>query len=232
MDNPVLILAEVVSAILCFILLRFMIKPYQYTGESRYVGLPLGFGFLGASYLFMGLASSSDSLPFIEDMKWLQLFTQAYAFAFLAMTYYFSKQTAERKLLWWQVTFTGLIIGLIVSYLIVFEPPSLALPSYKIVDEYFRFFNIIFASYLSLHTLRSHTVKPDSKTMWFPLGYVLLTFSQYSFLIWSLDSSFTAFAGAHVLRLAGLLVFLFMSFHTFASPHDVTTKGKMPDEKV
>lgn len=230
MDNPVLILAEVVSAIICFILVWFMIKPYKYTGDSRYVGLPLGFGFLGASYLFMGLASSSDVILFVEDMKWLQLFTQAYAFAFLALTYYFSKQKPERKLLWWQVTFTGLIICFIASYLIVFEPPLLALPSYKTVDEYFRIFNIIFSSYLSCHTLRSHAANPDSKTIWFPFGYVLLVFSQYSFLVWSLDSSFSAFVGAHVLRLAGLLVFLFVSFHTFTSPHEVTTEGKVTNE--
>jgi hypothetical protein len=45
MENLVLILIEIVSAILCFVLLRSMIKPYRTTGEGRYLGLPLGFGF-------------------------------------------------------------------------------------------------------------------------------------------------------------------------------------------
>jgi len=232
MDNLVLILAEVVSAIICFILVRFMIKPYQYTGESRYFGLPLGFVFLGISYLFMGFALFSDTLIFIEDMKWLQLLTQAFAFAFLAVTYYFSKQSSERKRLLWQITFAGMIVALVVSYLIVFVPPTFVLPSYKTVDEYFRIFNIILALYISLQALRSHAMKPGHKTIWFPLGYVLLVFSQYSLLVWSLDSSFSAFVGAHVLRLMGLFVFLFVSFHTFASSTDVTTKGKVSDEEV
>jgi hypothetical protein len=222
MDNLILILAEAVSAILCFVLVWFMIKPYRFTGESRYVGLPLGFVFLGLSYLFMGIALFSDTLIFIEDMKWLQLLTQAFAFAFLAVTYYFSKRTSKRKRLRWQISFTGLIVGLVISYLIVFVPPTFVLPSYKTVDEYFRLVNIILVSYVSLHALRSHTMKPDPKTLWFPLGYVLLVFSQYSSLVWSLDSSFTALVGAHVLRLTGLMAFLLVSLHTFVTPPDAT----------
>jgi len=222
MDNLILILAEAVSAILCFVLVWFMIKPYRFTGESRYVGLPLGFVFLGLSYLFMEVALFSDTLIFIEDMKWMQLLTQAFAFAFLAVTYYFSKRTSKRKRLRLQITFTGLIVALVISYLIVFVPPTFVLPSYKTVDEYFRLVNILLVSYISLHALRSHTMKPDPKTLWFPLGYVLLVFSQYSSLVWSLDSSFTALIGAHVLRLTGLLIFLLVSVHTFVTPHDAT----------
>lgn len=220
MDNLILILAEVVSAVLCFILVRYMIKPYQYTGESRYVGLPLGFVFLGLSYLFMGFALFSDTLIFIEDTKWMQLLTQAFAFAFLAVTYYFSKQPIKHQRLRWQITFTGLIVALVISYLIVFVPPTFILPSYKTVDEYFRLASIFFASYISLHALKSHAMKPENKTIWFPLGYVLLVFGQYSFLVWSLDSSFIAFVGAHLLRLTGLLVFLLVSLQTFTPSHD------------
>lgn len=227
MNDLALILAEIISAGLCFILVRFMIKPYQYTGETRYIGLPLGFAFLGVSYLFMGLSLLSDIVLFVEEMKWLQLFTQAYAFAFLSVTYYFSKQVPERKRLRWQITFTGLIVAAVVSYLIVFEPPPFDLPSYKVVDEYFRAFNIIFASYLSIHTLRTHALKPEAKTILIPFGYVLLAFGQYSSLIWSLDSSFSALVGAHIIRLAGLLVFLFVAYETFATSRTVATKSKV-----
>jgi len=227
MNNLALILAEIVSAALSFILVGFMIKPYQYTGESRYIGLPLGFTFLGISYLFMGLALSSNNILFVEEMKWLQLFTQAYAFSFLAMAYYFSRQTLERSSrLRWHIIFSALIVGLMTSYLIVFVPPIFALPSYKTVDEYFRGFNIIFGSCIALYTLRGHALKPDPKTIWAPLGYLLLAFGQYSSLIWSLDSSFSAFVGAHIIRLAGLLVFLFISYKTFVAPHNVNTKTK------
>jgi len=210
-----LILAEAVSAILCFALVRFMMKPYEVLGESRYIGLPLGFGFLGTSYIFMGLALYFESFPFIEEIKWLQLFTQAYAFAFLATTYYFSKKPYDRTRLWWNIAYAGLAFAAVISYLIAFEPPMFELPSYKTVDEYFRLFNTICLTYITIHTLRSHTSQPDPKTIWIPLSYLLLGFSQYSLLIWSLDSSFSAFVGAHLLRLTSLLVFLFVAYQAF-----------------
>lgn len=195
-----------------------MIKPYQCTGESRYIGLPLGFVFLGVSYVFMGAALSSDSFPFVQKMRWLQLLTQAYAFAFLAVTYYFSKQTPKRSThLWGQILFSILILGVIVSCLIVFVPPTFTLPSYKTTDKYFRGFNIIFALYLSISTLRTHASKPCPRTILAPIGYILLAFSQYSFLIWSLDLSESAFVGAYILRLTSLLVFLFISYKAFSA---------------
>ena len=211
MENLALILIEIVSAMLCFVLLRFMIKPYRTTGEGRYLGLPLGFGFLGVSYILMGLATYFESFIFFEEIKWLQLFTQAYAFVFLAATYYFSLKPAKKIRLWWNIIYAGLLFAAVVSYLIVFEPPMLDLPSFKTVDEYFRLFNIICLAYISIHILRSHASKPDPKTIWVFLSYSLLGFSQYSLLIWSLDSSFAAYVGAHSLRLSGLVIFLLWS---------------------
>src|SRR3972149_11234723 len=224
MDNATWIVAEVVSAIICFVLLRFMIKPYRTTGESRYLGLPLGFAFLGVSYVLMGSALYFDSFRFVEEIKWLQLFTQAYAFAFLAATYYFSKKPAQNTRLWWDITYAALVFAAVVSYLVVFEPPMFGLPNYKTADEYFRLFNIICLAYISIHTLRSHASRPDPKTIWIPLSYLLLGFGQYSSLIWSLDSSFAAFIGAHLLRLAGLLVFLFVVYQSFYGTCEASQK--------
>jgi hypothetical protein len=232
MDNAALIVAEVVSATICFVLLRFMIKPYRTTGESRYLGLPLGFGFLGVSYVFMGVALYFESFSFVEEIKWLQLFTQAYAFAFLAATYYFSKKPSEHTRLWWDITYAALVFAAVVSYLIVFEPPMFGLPSYKTADEYFRLFNIICLAYISIHTLRSHASRPDPKTIWIPLSYLLLGFGQYSSLIWSLDSSFAAYVGAHFLRLSGLLILLFVAYQTFYGTREVSPKEGILDEEA
>lgn len=218
MSNVALILAELVSAALSFTLVRFMVKPYLYTGEGRYIGLPFGFTFLGASYLFMGLTFLMDSHPFVEEMKWLQLFTEAYAFAFLAVTYYFSQKEFQRSTrLWWQFIFSGLIVGMIATYFVIFEPysPMFTLPNYDVADRYISVFDIILASYVFVYTLRSHTLNPDPKTLWAPLGYLLLAFGEYSHLIWSLDSSFSALLGAYIIRLAGLLVFLLVSYGVF-----------------
>jgi hypothetical protein len=218
MCNMVPALAEFVSAAISFILVRFMVTPYLYTGEDRYVGLPFGFTFLGVSYLFMGLAFSLSSYPFAEEMKWLQLLMQAYAFAFLALTYYFSKKAARRSTrLLWQVIYSALIVGMIVTYLIIFEPPTFALPPYNIADRYISILDIVVASYVSLHTLRSHAMNPDPKTIMAPFGYLLLAFSEYSSLIWSLDSSHSALAGAYTIRLTSLVLFLLISYKAFFS---------------
>ena len=232
MENAVLIMAEVVSAIICFVLLRFMIKPYRATGEGRYLGLPLGFGFLGISYVLTGVALYFESFRFVEEIRWLQLFTQAYAFAFLAATYYFSKKSSKSTRLWWDIAYAGLVFAAIVSYLVVFEPPMFGLPSYKTVDEYFRIFNIICLAYISIHTLRSHASKPDPKTIWIPLSYLLLGFAQYSSLIWSLDSSFVAYVGAHFLRLSGLFIFLFVAYQSFYGPREASSKEGILDEET
>jgi hypothetical protein len=219
MNNLGLIAIEAISATLAFTLARFMLKPYEYTRESRYLGLPLGFASLGASYIFMGAALSFSEPFIIEQMKWLQLFTGAYAFAFLATTYYFSQKAPKRNInLLLQTLLSLLVLGLVISYLIVLVPPTFALPSYKVVDEYFRIFNMILAIYIAICTLRHHALKPDPKTILAPLGYALLAFSQYSLLIWSFDSSFSAFVGAHIIRLASLLVFFFVSYKAFITP--------------
>ena len=59
-----LISIDVTVIILCGILLKFMIKPYQATGENRYLGLPLGFGVLGLTY-FIGIISVIGFLIFL-----------------------------------------------------------------------------------------------------------------------------------------------------------------------
>jgi len=229
MNNLGLIATEIISAALAFILVRFMIKPYKILGENRYLGLPLGFAFLGVSYIFTGTSLSINDPSIIEDMQWLQLFMGSYAFAFLAVTYYFSTKPYERRTrLFLQAILSLLVLGLVFSYLIVFEPPLFALPSYKTVDEYFRISNMILALYITLYTLRGHALKPDPKTIISPLGYALLAFSQYSQLIWSLDSSLSAFVGAHIIRFASLLVFLFVSYKAFiASQNAIYKKSGM-----
>lgn len=211
-----LVLIEFVSALLCFILLRFMIKPYQTTGEGRYLGLPLGFGFLGIAYILMSASSYfGGTFLFVNDIKWLQIFTQAYAFAFLAATYYFSKKPSKNTRLWWDITYAALVFIAVVSCLIVIVPPQFELPSYKTSDQYFMLFNIVCLAYISIHTLRSHVSTLNPKTIWIPFAYLLLGFSQYSLLISSIDTSYSAQIGAYFLRLASLLIFLFVTYRVF-----------------
>jgi hypothetical protein len=229
MNNLGLLISEGVSAALAFILVRFMIKPYRITGENRYLGLPLGFAFMGMSYIFMGASLFISDPSIAEKMQWLQLFTGAYAFVFLAVTYYFSAEKHEQKahpLM--QALISLMFLVLVFIFTSLFLPPLFALPSYKATDEYFKLFNIILALYITFHTLRSHVLKPEAKTIPAPLAYALLAFSQYSFLIWSIDSSFSAFVGAHVIRIASLLVLLYVSYKAIVAPQNAINDKSGP----
>ena len=93
------IVYEITSAIICFILVRFMLKPYQLTKESRYLGLPLGFAFLGVTYALAAFVFYNLYL-FGNVTIYLQLILRSFAFVFLAATYYFSRQNVDNKKLW------------------------------------------------------------------------------------------------------------------------------------
>jgi len=207
------ITVEVVSVIVCFILVRYMIKPYWLTREVRYLGLPLGFGFLGISYAIAAIAYTE--LFYFTELLWIQFLARTFAFVFLAVTYYFSKKTSKNIRLLWNITFSLLIVCLVGLFLLSFIFPQITASSYSASQLYVRVFNIICLSYIAIHTLKSHISKPDPTTIWTPLGFVLLAISQYSLLFWYSDNSLAAFTGSLVLRLMALSVFLAVSYRSF-----------------
>jgi hypothetical protein len=196
-----------------------MIKPYQVTGERQYLGLPLGFGFLGVSYLLTTCALLSDTFGFAQDLKWLQILTQAYAFVFLAATYYFLKKPKRKTQLLWNITYASLFFVIAFSYLIVIVPPAFILPSYQTANDTLLVTNIVFLVYISVHTIRHQIANPNPKKIWLPFAYMLLAFSQYSLLFWSLDQSFNAYIGSYVLRLASLVIFVLVTYQVFYVLH-------------
>jgi hypothetical protein len=194
-----------------------MIKPYEITGESRYIGLPLGFGFLGATYVLSAFAYYMDSPTpntFDRNMFYIQLIARTFAFLFIAITYYFSKKPTKNSQVLWKTTLTLLITLFIISFIII-GIPHIDIQTYDMTRNCLRVINLIIILYICIHTFRSHIEKPDSTTIWIPLGYICLAISQYSVLIWQLDESLTAFFGGAAFRLIFLSVILVISFATF-----------------
>jgi hypothetical protein len=206
------VLYEATSAILCLILVRFMIKPYQVTRESRYLGLPLGFGFLGATYALSAFVYFQPNF-FGGGTIFFQLVVRTFSFVFLCVTYYFSSKSGDSRRLW-NITLALLIITFLSLFLLVIIP-DVALPSYQLASTFTRFFNLICIAYLCAHTLRSHLKKPDPETLWIPLGYFLLGISQYSLIIYAIDNSMSAWWGALAIRWAGIAMFLFVAIKSF-----------------
>jgi fluoride ion exporter CrcB/FEX len=204
---------EVVSAIACFILVRYMTKIYQLTRESRYLGLPLGFGFLGASYAFSAFSYS----PFFDftNQGWVQLIIRAFAFLFLAITYYFSKSDKKPKLIW-NTTLTVLIVALTTLILFAIISPQVSRSEYVVYYIFVRIVSMICLGYIYINALKNQLEHSDVITLLAPVGYLLLATNQYSVLIWVIDRSYFALFGGLVFRLAGLAVFLAVAYKTFS----------------
>lgn len=203
---------EVISAIACFFIVRFLIKIYQLTRETRYLGLPLGIGFLGASYAFS--AFSYSPLFDFTNCGWMQLFIRSFAFIFLAVTYYFSKSDKKTKLLW-NVTLGALTVALVSLSLLAIASPQISQSDYINYYTGGRVISLICLCYISIHALKSHTKQTDPLTLLVPLGYFFLIVDQYSSLIWIVDASYFALFGGLAFRLAGLVTFLLVSYKTF-----------------
>jgi hypothetical protein len=216
MYEEIRIAIEVASAIICFILVWFMAKPYNLTREGRYLGLPLGFGFLGMASVISAIATSIPGY-FNSQLAWLQLLPRTFAFLFLAVTYYFSKKDARKSHLMWDLSISLLIFVLVTLFISGIIYPQLASDSYLDSAVYFRFSNLICLFYISIHTLISHIKTLESSTIVIPFGFILLGISQYSIIIFSVDRSLFAFWGAMVLRFASLAAFLFVSYKAFYS---------------
>jgi hypothetical protein len=208
-------IVEVVATILCFVIVRFMAKPYKLTGEGTYLGLPLGFAFLGISNALAALAYSP--LGFDPKTMWLPQLTRTFAFVFLATTYLFSNRKSKNSQLLGETTMSLLIIAVAISFLLAFVAPQFAFEGYSQANVYLRIFNVICLAYIAIYTLRSHIKNLDPTTIWIPFGFIFLAIGQYTILFWYIDSSFSAFVGSLAATFAGLAIFLFVSYRTFYS---------------
>jgi len=191
-----------------------MIKPYLVTREGRYIGLPLGFGFLGVSYVISAIAYAQPN--FVEgDLKWFQLLFRGFSFVFLAVAYYFSKKPSKNTRIFWDITFSGLFVGLTALALLYFIAPQITLDNYWTINLFVRATGIVCLSYIFVHCIREHIKEAEPTSIWVATAYALLGISQYSTLVWVVDKSYFAFWGSLAVRLMGLAVFLYVTYHSF-----------------
>ncbi len=209
---------EIISALLCFILVWFMMKPYRFTRKGQYVGLPLAFGLLGASYLFSAIIYARPSF-FSEDVLWFQLVARAFAFIFLGATYLFSKKQSETVQLIWKITFSIIVAAIITSVIAVIFLPQLNFDSYRTASSYVRIPIIISLIYVIIQTIKNHIAKPLPTTLLTPMGYILLAISQFSLIIWGAEESMIAWWESLALRWCALAIFLFVAYTTFYRSH-------------
>jgi hypothetical protein len=199
-------IVEIVSVIIYFILLYYMIKPYKLTRETRYLGLPLGFFFLGVSEIIL----ASQIIYPITQINGLSVTIRTFAFVFIAMTYYFSKKPSKNSQLIWSTTLSVIILSLTLVCLVLFVAPTLNLLVPVTFSIFLRVISLFCLAYICIHILRSQLEKTTPMTFWIPLGFLFLLVSEYSQLIRIVDQDF-----AYGLAFVGGLTFRFLAFAVF-----------------
>lgn len=198
---------------LCLVLVYFMSKPYKVMGESRYLGLPLGFGFLGLSHFFS--AYTFFAPPTLHDpVVWLQFTARSFAFAFLALSYYFAKKPSQNSRVWWNLTLSILTVALMATFVGVAISPQ-STTAYLQQDMYFRIFNVVCLGFISIHTLRIFIKKKEVATGSTAFGYIQLALSQFLLIFWVAYLNQTVFWIAMLLLLSGLTTLVLVSYRAF-----------------
>lgn len=215
---------EVASAALCFVLVKFMFKPYGLTREGRYLGLPVGFAFLGISEAMLAIGILQPA----GELRLLSLLTRTFAYVFMAATYYFSRDPAKNSRLLWSITFGLIVVALATLAVMMLRGFQFGLNLNPSLSVFLRLLALFCISYICVHTIRKHIQTSEGGTLWIPLGFIFLGISQYSMIIWAGDANFVqgyAFVGALVARFTGLGIFIAISYLSFYK-----RKGR-PDEK-
>jgi hypothetical protein len=208
------LIIQVVSAALCFVLVKFMFKPYWLTREGRYLGLPVGFAFLGIAEAMLAVGV----VQLAGELRLLSLLTRTFAYVFMAATYYFSKDSAKNSRLLWSITFGLIIVAVATLAILILRGFQFGLylnPSLSVILRLLALFCI---SYICIDTIRKHIHSPEASTLWIPLGFIFLGISQYSMIIWAADANYIqgyAFVGALVARFTGLGLFIAVSYLSF-----------------
>jgi hypothetical protein len=205
-----LISIHAVAIALCAILVYFMMKPYKVTGESRYLGLPLGFGFLGLSHFFSAYTFFAPS-EFHDPVVWLQLSARSFAFAFLALSYYFAKKPSQNSRVWWNITLSILTVALMMTFVGALISPQSS-TAYLQEDMYFRIFNVVCLSFISIHTFRIYLKKNERATASTAFGFIQLALSQFLLIFWAAYLNLSVFWVAMLLLLSGLTTLVVISY--------------------
>jgi len=205
---------EVASAVLCFVLVRFMFKPYSLTKEGRYLGLPVGFAFLGISEAMLAIGILQPA----GELRLISLLTRTFAYVFMAATYYFSKEPAKKSRLLWSITFGLIIVSLTTLAVLMVRGLEFGFNINPSLSIFLRLLALFCISYMCVRTLRSHLQALEPSTLWIPIGFIFLGISQYSLIIWAADANFSqgyAFVGGLIARFVGLGIFVAVAYSSF-----------------
>jgi hypothetical protein len=229
------VLAAVITAIsvsLSLMISRYFFKSYTFSGFGYLLGLPVGFAFLGASFIFETLSLMYRADPLLyPEFFWIQVSLQSEAFALIALSYYYKNaDTSERgrKVRARDILVTMLPLTMVA---IPFLVPTMSLATglyFNYADLadlsfYMRIFNIVVIGYIFKSTILSLVKAANIKLLYVPAAFALLGLEQYSLILAYFDNSVIAFIGSAAARIAGLALFAYIM-------HSVTSRRRIEIE--
>ena len=219
-----------VSVALSLVISRSFFRSYTFAGFGYLLGLPVGFAFLGASYLFELSSVLFQSDPILHPaFFWIQMLLQAEAFALIALSYYYRASAGEQKrhvtrnIAITLIPLLMIAIPFLIPTSVLVAQPYFNYAGFADLSFYMRIFNIAVIGYIFKSTIVSLVRAANVRMLYVPAAFALLWLEQYSLVIAYFDNSVVAFIGSAVARLAGLAAFAYIM-------HSVTSRRKMEIE--
>ncbi len=218
------------SVILSLMIARSFFRSYSFAGFGYLLGIPVGFAFLGASFLFELASVLFAADPILHPaFFWIQMLLQAEAFALIALSYYYKSSTGERGRHVARDVVITIIPLLMIAIPFMLPTSVLALQPYfnyagfADLSFYLRIFNIAVIGFIFRSTVVSLVKAANVKLLYVPAAFALLWLEQYSLVIAYFDNSLVAFIGSAIARIAGLAVFAYIM-------HSVTSRRRLEIE--
>jgi hypothetical protein len=173
-------------------------RAYRFTGRKYLVNFSASFLLLGGSYYLVGFLLTPFGSPAVNPpLEWERLVLQSTAYLLLASAYFSKSGRGE------EITLFSLlaVAAISVPLLNLVSPPS-EVP----FDEYFYLLNFLLSIYVLARASRGYVSTQQRPATFAAAGFFLLTFSQFSWVIWDTDGGSVSLLFALLFRLLGLVV--------------------------
>jgi hypothetical protein len=221
-----------VSVSLSLVISRYFFKSYAFSGFGYLLGLPVGFAFLGASFLFemSSIIYRADPLLY-PAFFWIQMSLQSEALALIALSYYYKnadasgsgKRVRPRDVLVTMIPLAMVAIPFLVPTFSLATGPYFDYADIADLSFYMRIFNIAVIGFIFKSTIASLIKAANIKLLYVPAAFALLGLEQYSLILAYFDNSVIAFIGSAAARIAGLALFAYIM-------HSVTSRRRIEVE--
>lgn len=221
-----------VSVSLSLMISRSFFKSYRFSGFGYLLGLPMGFAFLGASFIFEAASLMYRADPLLYPaFFWIQMSLQSEAFALIALSYYYRNSASRqlgrsvrpRDLIVIMIPLVMVAIPFLVPTFTLAAEPYFSYAGLADLSFYMRIFNMVVIAYIFKSTIASLVKAANIKLLYVPAAFALLGLEQYSLVLAYFDNSVSAFIGSAAARMAGLALFAYIM-------HRVTSRRRIEIE--